>query len=88
MFFRFKKQRKEKFLTNTYWEKYALDQDDDNISVHRGVMDSISSKDGSKQGSIMSRLSGKKKPQSQDHTSLLENGENSEEDTDDMNSYL
>lgn len=56
-----------------YWQKFAADQERDDISMHRGVEDSISSREGSKQGSILSKLSAKmKKPQTQDHTSLLE----------------
>jgi len=56
-----------------YWQKFAKDQEQDNISMHRGVEDSISSREGSKQGSILSKLSAKmKKPQTPDHTSLLE----------------
>ena len=55
--------------------------EDDNISIHRGVEDT-SSREGSKQGSILSRISGKKKkPESLDHVSLLESGPHSDEDS-------
>lgn len=70
-------------MTNAYWEKFAKDQEMDNISMHRGVEDSLSgSREGSKQGSILSRLSAKIKKQTQtqtqDHTSLLEQGQGSD----------
>lgn len=69
----YRKPTKESLLTNTYWEKYAADQELDNISIHRGVEDSISSREGSRrEGSILSKLSFKKKPPTMDQTSLLE----------------
>ncbi|XP_052796287.1 copper-transporting ATPase 1-like isoform X2 [Mya arenaria] len=80
----YRKPSKESLLTTSYWHRFAKDQDDDNISIHRGVTDSMSSREPSKQGSILSRLSGKKKPQTQDHASLLEAGagSGSESETD------
>ncbi|XP_061164353.1 copper-transporting ATPase 1-like [Saccostrea echinata] len=77
----FKKPSKEKMLTQKYYAKFAADQELDNISVHRGVESLPSSREGSKQGSIISRLSGKKKPVTPDHTSLLEMGDNSDSDS-------
>jgi len=74
----FKKPTKEKLLTNSYWQRYYRDKDVDNISIHRGVEDL--SRDNSRQGSLLSRLSGKKKPQSLDHASLLEAAQNSDEE--------
>ena len=59
-------------MTQSYWHRFFDDQSNDNISLHRGVEDSMSSREGSKQGSILSRLSGRKKLQAQDHASLLE----------------
>ncbi|KAJ8298432.1 hypothetical protein KUTeg_024963 [Tegillarca granosa] len=69
----FKKPKKEELLTQKYYQRfYAAEDGDDNISVHRGIIDSHNnSREGSKQGSILSRLSGKKKPPSADHASLL-----------------
>lgn len=81
---RFKKPNKEKMLTPKYYAKFAADQELDNISVHRGVESMPSSREGSKQGSIISRLSGRKKPTTPDHTSLLEMGENSDSDSSDQ----
>ncbi|WAQ98476.1 ATP7A-like protein [Mya arenaria] len=54
------------------------------LLLKTGVTDSMSSREPSKQGSILSRLSGKKKPQTQDHASLLEAGagSGSESETD------
>ncbi|XP_056011755.1 copper-transporting ATPase 1-like isoform X3 [Ostrea edulis] len=77
----FKKPNKDKMLTQKYYAKFAADQELDNISVHRGVESLPSSREGSKQGSIISRLSGRKKPNMPDHVSLLEMGENSDSDS-------
>lgn len=79
--FSFKKPNKDKMLTQKYYAKFAADQELDNISVHRGVESLPSSREGSKQGSIISRLSGRKKPNMPDHVSLLEMGENSDSDS-------
>ena len=81
--FRFKKPKKEALLTQKYCEKFANEQkEEDNISMHRGV-DSISSREGSKQGSILSKLSlSKKKVVQADHTSLLERENEESSDTD------
>jgi hypothetical protein len=81
MIFSFKKPSKDKMLTQKYYAKFAADQELDNISVHRGVESLPSSREGSKQGSIISRLSGKKKLSMPDHVSLLEMGENSDSDS-------
>ncbi|XP_052281912.1 copper-transporting ATPase 1-like isoform X3 [Dreissena polymorpha] len=70
----YRKPSRESLVTESYWKKFAKEQEEDNVSLHRGV-ESISSREPSKQGSILSRLSGKKKQQNQDHTSLLEAGE-------------
>ncbi|KAL3879471.1 hypothetical protein ACJMK2_031767 [Sinanodonta woodiana] len=75
----FKKPSRDKLLTNTYYQKYYDDQNADNISIHRGLDEERGSREGSKQSSILSRLSGKKKPPSEDHTSLLDKGDNAED---------
>uniref|UniRef100_A0A8W8LF78 Uncharacterized protein n=1 Tax=Magallana gigas TaxID=29159 RepID=A0A8W8LF78_MAGGI len=80
----FKKPSKEKMLTPKYYAKFAADQELDNISVHRGVESLPSSREPSKQGSIISRLSGKKKTPSPDHTSLLEMNNMSDSDSSDI----
>ncbi|XP_045204361.2 LOW QUALITY PROTEIN: copper-transporting ATPase 1-like [Mercenaria mercenaria] len=78
----YRKPTKASLLTNKYWERYYADQEGDNISLHRGVEDSVSSREGSSQkGSILSKLSalsGRKKPPTQDQTSLLEVADASE----------
>lgn len=71
-------------LTPKYYAKFAADQELDNISVHRGVESLPSSREPSKQGSIISRLSGKKKTPSPDHTSLLEMNDMSDSDSSDI----
>ncbi|KAL3879476.1 hypothetical protein ACJMK2_031772, partial [Sinanodonta woodiana] len=63
-----KKPSRDKLLTNTYYQKYYDDQNADNISIHRGLDEERGSREGSKQSSILSRLCGKKKPLSEDHT--------------------
>ena len=52
----------------------------DEISVHRGVESQPGSREGSKQGSILSKLSGNKKPKTQDHASLLETVSDTDDD--------
>ncbi|XP_071124882.1 copper-transporting ATPase 1-like isoform X1 [Mytilus edulis] len=76
----FKKPKKEKLLTQEYHMQFVKDQSLE-ISVQRGIGYEGTSREGSTQGSLLSRLSGKRKPQSVDHTSLLENNED-EEDSD------
>lgn len=76
----FKKPKKEKLLTQEYHMQFVKDQSLE-ISVQRGIGYEGTSREGSMQGSLLSRLSGKRKPQSVDHTSLLENNED-EEDSD------
>lgn len=71
-------------LTPKYYAKFAADQELDNISVHRGVESFPPSREPSKQGSIISRLSGKKKTPSPDHTSLLEMNNMSDSDSSDI----
>jgi len=82
---RYRKPSKESLLTSSYWQRFAREQEsqEDNISIHRGVPDSVAgSREGSKQGSILSRLSGKRRPQEPDHTSLLEAGPGTESEDD------
>ncbi|KAK3099390.1 hypothetical protein FSP39_003672 [Pinctada imbricata] len=79
----FKKPKKESLLTKAYYDRFYAEQTEgDNISMHRGV-ESISSREGSKQGSILSKLSiGKKKVIQPDHFSLLDRqGDHSDSDT-------
>ena len=71
-FYRFKKPKKEKLITNAYWEKFHNEQLNDDISIHRGIDSVAGSREGSKQGSILSKLSGSKKPKTLDHASLLD----------------
>lgn len=86
---RFRKPSRESLLTNSYWQRFARDQEMDNISMHRGVDDSMSSREGSKQGSILSRLSAKiKKPQTQDHASLLDDNQGSDAEETEMSIRL
>ena len=52
--------------------------------MHRGVDSLAGSREGSKQGSIMSKLSaisGAKKPKTQDHASLLDTVIDSDDDS-------
>ncbi|XP_063413165.1 copper-transporting ATPase 1-like isoform X5 [Mytilus trossulus] len=74
----FKKPKKEKLLTQEYHMQFVKDQSLE-ISVQRGIGYEGTSREGSTQGSLLSRLSGKRKPQSVDHTSLLENNEDDED---------
>ncbi|XP_021371142.1 copper-transporting ATPase 1-like isoform X2 [Mizuhopecten yessoensis] len=76
----FKKASRQKYLTDNYIKQFEEDQDMDNISIHRGIEEGRSSREGSKQGSILSRLSGKKKPVTTDHLSLLDTASLSESD--------
>ncbi|XP_064610075.1 copper-transporting ATPase 1-like isoform X2 [Liolophura sinensis] len=70
----FRKPTRDKMLNQEYYKKFYEEQDEsmDNISMHRGVEDETPSPKGSKQGSILSRLSGRNKKSGPDHTSLLE----------------
>ncbi|KAK6173176.1 hypothetical protein SNE40_016680 [Patella caerulea] len=68
----FKKPNKLKMMTPEYHKKYFDDQATDNISMHRGVEDDSASAKSSRQGSILSRLSGKAKPATPDQRSLLD----------------
>ena len=77
----FKKPKKEKLLTPRYHMQYLKDQSAD-ISVQRGIGYEGTSREGSIQGSLLSRLSGKRKPPSVDHASLLENNDDEEDDSD------
>ena len=77
--FSFKKPKKEKLITNAYWEKFRNEQMLDDISVHRGVESLAGSREGSKQGSILSKLSGKK-PKTLDHASLLDTVSDTDDD--------
>ncbi|XP_060556609.1 copper-transporting ATPase 1-like isoform X2 [Ruditapes philippinarum] len=79
----YRKPRKESLLTTGYWERFYADQQSDNISLHRGVEDEPTSREGSQKGSILSKLSalsGKKKTPTQDQTSLLEVQDASDEE--------
>lgn len=68
-------------LNQEYYKKFYAEQEEslDNISMHRGVEDETPSPKGSKQGSILSRLSGRNKKSGPDHTSLLEGNMDMEE---------
>ncbi|XP_060064791.1 copper-transporting ATPase 1-like [Ylistrum balloti] len=74
----FKKTSRQKYLTSNYLKQFKEDQELDNISIHRGIEEGRMSREGSKQGSILSRLSGKKKPVTTDHVSLLDTAEQSD----------
>ena len=67
-------------MTPHYYKQYLNDQTAD-ISVQRGIGYEGTSREGSIQGSILSRLSGKRKPPSVDHVSLLENNDDEEDDS-------
>ena len=69
--FSFKKPQKEKMLTKDYFKKFYDDQSSDTISLHRGMDEDPPSTKGSKQGSLLSRLSNKPKYNNPDHVSLL-----------------
>ena len=68
-------------MTQRYHAQYLKDQSAD-ISVQRGIGYEGTSREGSIQGSLLSRLSGKRKPPSVDHESLLENNDDEEDDSD------
>lgn len=76
----FKKTSRQKYLTSNYMKQFQEDQDLDNISIHRGIEEERYSRENSKQGSILSRLSGKKKPVTTDHLSLLDTASLSDSD--------
>ncbi|XP_033744011.1 copper-transporting ATPase 1-like isoform X2 [Pecten maximus] len=76
----FKKTSRQKYLTSNYMKQFENDQELDNISIHRGIEEERYSREGSKQGSILSRLSGKKKPVTTDHLSLLDTASLSDSD--------
>ncbi|KAL4229704.1 ATPase Cu transporting protein 7B [Mactra antiquata] len=81
----YRKPKKESLMTNSYWQRFHHDQTEDNISLHRGVEDSISSREPSQKGSVLSKLSalsGRKKQPAKDETSLLEAIDNSEDEKD------
>ena len=86
--FSFKKPKKEKLITNAYWEKFHNEQMLDEISVHRGVESLAGSREGSKQGSILSKLSGNKKPKTLDHASLLDTVSDTDDDDGSFNCRL
>ncbi|XP_041356839.1 LOW QUALITY PROTEIN: copper-transporting ATPase 1-like [Gigantopelta aegis] len=67
----FKKPQKDKMITTDYFKKFYDDQNSDNISLHRGMDEDPPSTKGSKQGSLLSRLSNKPKMINPDHISLL-----------------
>ncbi|ESP04420.1 hypothetical protein LOTGIDRAFT_136210 [Lottia gigantea] len=71
----FKKPDRRKMMTPQYHTKYYEDQNSDNISIHRGIDDNPGFGRNSKQGSMLSRLSGRLKPGTPDQRSLLEAGQ-------------
>ncbi|XP_041357192.1 copper-transporting ATPase 1-like [Gigantopelta aegis] len=74
----FKKPQKDKMLTPDYLKTVAEDQVSDNISMHRGMDEDPPSTKGSKQGSLLSRLSNKVKEVKAinfDHISALTHGD-------------
>ncbi|CAE1312402.1 copA [Acanthosepion pharaonis] len=67
----FRKPTKNELRTPEYFRKYC-NKTVENVSVHRGVEEDHSSPRGSRQSSILSRLSGKSKKPSMAEASLLE----------------
>lgn len=67
----FRKPTKNELRTPEYFRKYC-NKKVENVSVHRGVEEDHSSPRGSRQSSILSRLSGKSKKPSMAEASLLE----------------
>ena len=58
-------------ITTDYFKTFYEDQSSDNISLHRGMEEDAPSTKGSKQGSLLSRLSNKPRIITPDHISLL-----------------
>ncbi|KAK3577035.1 hypothetical protein CHS0354_003116 [Potamilus streckersoni] len=74
----FKKPQREKLLTNKYCQKYYDDQNTDNVSIHCGFDEERGSCEGSKQRRSLLPLSGRKRPPTEEQTSLLDKGDNTE----------